>query len=280
LKNRIYASHWEDYELIDAGNGLKLERWGKFITIRPDVNAYFQPQLSKQEWERKAHFVFKEEKGVFGTWINKGNLPLNWDIEFEGVRLSIFLKNTKHTGVFPEQNLNWKTIKEFVKSEDSFLNLFGYTGASSMMALANQASVFHVDSSKSALTWTKENARLNKFDGCKLVLEDVVLFMEREIKRKHQYELIQMDPPAWGIGTKGKKWQLENHIDVLMSLAAQLLKPKGQLIVSTYSAKITPLTLKETAEIYFPNRMFKTGMLATKSTTGKALDHGSLLHIF
>lgn len=280
MKNRIFASPWEDYELIDAGNGLKLERWGKFVTIRPDINAYFQPQLSKPEWDRKAHFIFKEEKGVFGTWINKQNLPLNWNIEFNGIILSVFLKNTKHTGIFPEQSLNWKAIQEYISSDSSFLNLFGYSGASSMMALAKQAQVFHVDSSKSALTWAKENAHLNKFNGCKLVLEDAVLFMEREIKRKHQYELIQMDPPAWGIGTKGKKWQLENHIDVLMSLAAQLLTPNGQLIVSTYSTKITPITLKETAEIYFPNRIFRTGMLASKSTTGKVLDHGSLLHIF
>lgn len=280
MKNRIYAPHWEDYELIDAGNGLKLERWGKYVTIRPDINAYFQPQLSKLEWERKAHFIFKEQKGVFGTWMNPGNLPLHWDIEFEGVKLRIFLKNTKHTGIFPEQNLNWNFIRESLDSAGNFLNLFGYTGASSMMALVQKAGVIHVDSSKSALTWTKENAQINTFDGCKLVLEDVVLFMEREVKRAHQYDLIQMDPPAWGIGTKGKKWQLENHIDLLMSLAAQLLKPQGKLIVTTYSNKITPVTLKETAEIYFPTRSYRTGMLATKSTTGKALDHGSMLQIY
>jgi 23S rRNA (cytosine1962-C5)-methyltransferase len=212
--------------------------------------------------------------------MNPKNLPLHWDIEFDGVKLGIFLKNTKHTGIFPEQNLNWKFIKESLNSEGNFLNLFGYTGASSMMALVQKADVIHVDSSKSALTWTKENALINQFDGCKLVLEDVVLFMEREVKRAHKYDLIQMDPPAWGIGTKGKKWQLENHIDLLMSLAAQLLKPQGKLIVTTYSNKITPVTLKETAEIYFPTRSYRTGMLATKSTTGKALDHGSMLQIY
>ncbi len=280
MKNRIYAPHWDDYELIDAGNGLKLERWGKYITIRPDINAYFHPQLSKKEWELKANFIFKEQKGVFGTWINPKNLPVHWNIEFEGVTLNVFLNNTKHTGVFPEQNLNWKIIIESLNSEGNFLNLFGYTGASSMMALYKNADVIHVDSSKSALTWAKKNAHLNQFNGCKLVLEDAILFMEREVKRMHQYDLIQMDPPTWGIGTKGKKWQLENHIDVLMSLSAKLLKAEGKLIVTTYSNKIDPIILKETAEIYFPTRNHRTGMLATKTTTGKILDHGSILHIY
>jgi 23S rRNA (cytosine1962-C5)-methyltransferase len=277
LKSRIYSPSWDGYELIDLGGGEKLERWGNTITIRPELNAYFKPVLSKQEWYKQADFQFIEEKKTFGIWKKLSNKPLHWTIQFEELALNVCLKDTKHTGIFPEQRINWDKIKSFITPDKNFLNLFAYTGISSLVARAQGADVIHVDSSKSALTRANENQVTNGLSGCKLVLEDAMLFMQREIKRKHQYDIIQMDPPAWGIGTQGKKWQLENHIDELIHNASQLLREGGILITSTYSPKLTAPTLHEIAEFVFPLKTIQTGILCTKSTTGKTLEHGNLL---
>lgn len=279
MNHRIYAPTWASYELIDAGDGLKLERWGSFITIRPEVNAYFKPELSKKEWVDQAHAQFIEERGTFGNWKMIKPIPNEWVIDFHGVKLIVALRNTKHTGIFPEQSVNWQNITQSLNPGDHFLNLFGYSGASSVMGTIKGAQVVHVDSSKSALTWAKENQQINDANGCKLVLEDALLFMDREIKRKHQYHLIQMDPPAWGIGTKGKKWQLEHQIDYLISQSSKLLYETGKLIVTTYSPKTTPGMLQQIGAFSFPNRNVISGILASKSTTGKVLEHGSLLII-
>ena len=277
MKSRIYSPGWDDYELMDLGGGEKLERWGNTITIRPDINAYFKPVLSKTEWLKQADFHFIEEKKTFGTWKCLTKKPAHWTIQFQEFTLNLSLKDTKHTGVFPEQRSNWDRIKSFITPDKNFLNLFAYTGASSLIARAQGAEVIHVDSSKSALTRANENLESNGLTACKLVFEDAMLFMQREIKRKHQYDIIQMDPPAWGIGTQGKKWQLENHIDELIHSASQLLREGGMLIVSTYSPKLSAQTLQEIAEFVFPFKSVQTGILCTKSTTGKTLEHGNLL---
>jgi 23S rRNA (cytosine1962-C5)-methyltransferase len=279
LSHRICAPSWENYELIDAGGGEKLERWGTIITIRPDINAYFKSEKPKTEWQKLAHFQFKEEKGAFGRWINLANLPEKWEILYHNLRFKICLKNTKHTGLFPEQSINWEKIRSLTTSATKFLNLFAYSGVSSVVAGAAGAEVIHVDSSKSALNWARENFQNNEFSRGKLVYEDALLFMDREIKRKHRYNLLQMDPPAWGIGTKGKKWQLEHQLDSLLQNAALLLDEDGTLILSTYTPKITPENLHEIAAFIFPTKTIKTGVLCTKSSSGKILEHGSLLHV-
>lgn len=279
MNPRIFAPSWEDYELIDAGGGEKLERWGTIVTIRPDINAYFRAEKTKSEWQKTAHFQFKEEKGTYGHWKNLSGIPEKWDVLYQNVRFNIRLKNTKHTGIFPEQTINWEKIKHLTTPETKFLNLFAYTGASSLIAGFMGAQVIHVDSSKSALTWACENFRNNNFSRGKLVYEDALLFMHREMKRKHRYNILQMDPPAWGIGTKGKKWQLENQLDTLLQHAANLLTEDGALLLTTYSPKITPESLGEIAAFIFPTKTVKTGVLCTQSTSGKVLEHGSLLHV-
>lgn len=279
MSQRIFAPSWEDYELIDAGGGEKLERWGKMVTIRPDINAYFKSEKTKTEWQKIAHFQFKEEKGTYGHWKNLADNPAEWYVLYQNLRFKISLKNTKHTGIFPEQAINWERIKGLTKSDTKFLNLFAYSGVSSVVAGTAGAEVIHVDSSKSALTWARENFHLNDFSKGKLVCEDALLFMDREIKRKHRYNILQMDPPAWGIGTKGKKWQLEHQLDSLLQNAAMLLDEDGTLILSTYTPKITPENLREIAAFIFPTKTIKTGVLCTKSSSGKVLEHGSLLHV-
>jgi 23S rRNA (cytosine1962-C5)-methyltransferase len=280
LSQRIFSSDWPGYELIDAGGGEKLERWGDIITLRPEVNAYFKPELSKKEWLSKAHFQFSEAKGAFGSWKTLINKPLSWHMPYADFILQIHLKSTKHTGVFPEQAINWEKISLNSGPGVSFLNLFAYSGVSSLVALSKGAHVVHVDSSKTALTWAKENFTNNRFSGGKLVNEDAVLFMEREVKRNHKYDIIQMDPPAWGVGTQGKKWQLENQLDLLIHKAGELLTENGTLIVTTYSPKISADNLRELGAFVFPNKTVKTGVLCTKSRTQKIVEHGNLLHVY
>ena len=275
----MFAPDWEEYELIDAGGGEKLERWGNIITIRPDINAYFKSELNKAEWLKQAHFQFKENKNTYGEWKIRSSFALDWHVNYQDLKFQLSLKNTKHTGIFPEQALNWEKIKAISNADTKFLNLFGYSGASSLAAVSKGAEVVHVDSSKTALTWAHENLTINSFSGCKLVAEDALLFMDREIKRRHTYNIIQMDPPAWGIGTKGKKWQLENQLDSLLQNASTLLSDNGILILSTYSPKISPENLREIASFIFPTKTVKTGVLCTKSKSGKVLEHGSLLHV-
>ena len=155
---RVYTPHWKDYELIDAGNERKLERWGNIITIRPERNAYFTPVLSKAEWNAKAHFQFNEITNTKGTWQElKPNVSGEWSIGYKELSFNLKLTQFKHLGLFPEQRTNWDFIQERLKPEDMFLNLFGYTGGASLAARKAGATVFHCDSVKQINLWAKEN---------------------------------------------------------------------------------------------------------------------------
>lgn len=280
MNPRILAPDWNDYELIDAGNSQKLERWGNVITIRPENSAYFKPVLPFSDWLKKAHFRFHPKQGVFGEWESLSGKDLTWEIQFGSVRYRIQLKNTKHTGVFPEQSNNWNFIEQVTEPGHTFLNLFGYSGASSLIALSKGAQVIHVDSSKSALNWCQENLQTNGFEGCKLVHEDALQFISREVKRGHKYDLIQMDPPAWGIGKNGKKWKLDLKIDELITTAALILNPSGRMLVSTYSPGIDGKLLSQIGKFSFPTKSIEIGMLSTQSRTNKILEHGWMMKVF
>jgi 23S rRNA (cytosine1962-C5)-methyltransferase len=276
LKKRILSSPWDAYELVDAGGGKKLERWGNIYTIRPEINAYFTSEIPFTEWNKKAHFVFQAQKGVFGVWKNIKALPLEWEMSYEKLKFRIFLSNTKHTGIFPEQQSNWAFIKSHLTEGQKFLNLFAYTGASSMIAKQCGAEVYHVDSSKSALNWAKKNQEINRFANCKWVHEDALLFLQREVKRNKKYQVIQMDPPAWGVGVSASKWKLEDKLDELVSLSADALERSGSLIVSTYSPQIDAQTLKEIIQLYLPHHGMSVGMLSTETKAGKFIEHGAV----
>lgn len=276
MKNRIVSESWGHYELIDAGGGKKLERWGEIITIRPEVNAYFQSGMPFSEWNKMAHFHFLPTKGVFGKWKNLKNAPIHWNLIYQNLKFQIHLTETKHTGIFPEQKSNWDFIQSHIKEGQRFLNLFGYSGASSIIAKSANADVFHVDSSKSALNWARQNQELNKLLNSHWVHEDAMLFLQREVKRNRKYHAIQMDPPAWGNGLKGSKWKLEEKLDELVSNASKALEENAILILTTYSPNIEPSTLKEIFELYLKNCTIETGILCTKTRTGKILEHGSM----
>lgn len=279
-EDRIYTEHWEDYELIDAGGGKKLERWGKIITIRPEVQAYFKSEKTFTEWRKIAHWEFIPKGSQSGTWkALKKDVPKRWSIKYKRLKFQLELTKFKHLGLFPEQRINWDFLLENLNDDDRFLNLFAYTGAASCAARFTGAETIHVDSVKQSISWARTNMEESRLLNIKWVLDDALKFAHREQKRNNNYKGIIMDPPAWGIGTKGEKWKLEEKIDELLSLASNLLEKDGFLILNTYSPTLDLEMIQSLAEMYFTNKTFQVNELWMKTTTGKDLYFGNLLRV-
>lgn len=279
-EDRIYSTPWPDYELIDAGGGKKLERWGTIITIRPELQAYFKSEKTFKEWEQLAHWEFVARGSKSGSWkALKKDVPREWVIGFEKLKFHIELTKFKHLGLFPEQRTNWDFIKKRITSDDKFLNLFAYTGAASCVARYNGAETYHVDSVKQLITWAKKNMESSRLLNIKWVLEDALKFASREQKRGNKYKGIIMDPPAWGIGAKGEQWKLEEKIDELLATAADLLEEDGFLVMNTYSPTLDLPMIKTLAEMYFPTKTFEVKELWMKTTSGKDMYFGNLLRV-
>lgn len=278
---RTYSEGWADYELIDAGGGKKLERWGKIITIRPEVQAYFHSGKPFTEWRTLAHWEFIENAGQQGKWKRlKKDAPENWTISYQRLKFQLSLTGFKHLGLFPEQRSNWDFINDKLQAEDRFLNLFAYTGAASCIARNRGADTFHVEASKSIISWAKENMEASRLLNIRWVHEDALKFIQRESKRERSYKGIIMDPPAWGVGAKGEKWKLEEKIDELMLEAASVLDEDGFLILNTYSPTVDFSLISELANTYFPEKTTEVTELFMESTSGKTLYYGNLLRVF
>ncbi|MGB1452847.1 MAG: class I SAM-dependent methyltransferase [Crocinitomicaceae bacterium] len=276
----LITQSWNDYELIDAGGGRKLERWGNLITIRPEVQAYFHSGMPFSDWSDMAHWEFIEKKGKTGIWKQLiKDAPRNQTISYGRLKFHVELTKFKHLGLFPEQRINWDFINENVNSGHRFLNLFAYTGASSCAARNKGADTIHVDSVKPMISWAKKNMEQSRLLNIRWVHEDALKFLTREVKRGNKYNSIIMDPPAWGIGAKGERWRLEDHIDALVSAAASVLSEDGFLILNTYSPKIDGATLKEIVTMYFPERNAIVGQLKMNTKTSKKLYFGELVRI-
>lgn len=234
-----------DYQLIDCGNFRKLERFGKIIVDRPEIEASWKPNLPKKEWE-KADWHFFEQKGKTGIWTNNTNAPNSWKISYKADKGSynFQLKITafKHVGIFPEQAVNWEFIEEnlnLISGEKKVLNLFAYTGAASVVAAKSNATVTNVDSVKQVINWGKENAELNKVDTIRWIQEDALKFVDRALRRGEKFQGIIMDPPAYGHGPKKEIWKLEKNLPELLNKVIRLVDPKNHfLILNTYSSKL------------------------------------------
>ena len=230
----------KDYELIDSGDGEKLERFGVYVLRRPDPQALWQRNLDEKEW-KKANASFVRE-GDNAKWRVKDDMAKEWVIEMSG--LKFFIKPTafKHTGLFPEQEPNWQWIKEKVKTANrpiKILNLFGYTGGATLAGLSAGAEVTHIDGSKSAITWARQNAEASKLDDKKVrwIEEDARKFVQREIKRENKYDAIIMDPPAFGHGANNEVWKIEEDFIGLLDSCMQILSDQPLFIlINGYSA--------------------------------------------
>ena len=272
----------KNYELIDAGGGRKLEKWGEIITIRPEHQAYFSAVKSVKEWQILAHWEFipVAEGQLNGTWKKLDpSAPNSWNYVSEYGDFQLEITSNKHIGIFPEQAFNWEFISEFLTSEKRFLNAFAYTGVASIVGKQTGAEVIHVDSMRGMLDWGNRNQDLNQLHGIKWVLEDALKFILREHKRGNQYDLIQLDPPAWGLGAKNEKWKIEDLLPQLLQEAISCLKPNGTLILNTYSPKVTESHLNQIISQVAEVNLQSIDELWMMSTSGKKLFFGLCMRL-
>ena len=243
---------WRDYELIDSGGFSKLERWGPYVTIRPEPKALWPKSLSDQEWHTLAHTEFKPGAGFgkagkedSGTWTMLRPMQEQWTIGYPtaGFRLRLGLTAFKHVGVFPEQAPNWDwiyrqvgTLAAGAAAPPRVLNLFAYTGAASLAARSAGAEVTHLDAVRQVVTWARGNMELSGMDGIRWIIEDALKFARREARRGNLYQGIILDPPAYGHGPDGERWKLDECLwDLLRQCAAILAPEKSFLVLNLYS---------------------------------------------
>lgn len=237
---------WEDYELLDTGDGHRLERFGKYLLVRPDPQIIWHPRLSKSEW-LKADAVFAKEKE---QWQNRNHVPKQWLMHYENLVFYAELSPFKHTGVFPEQLLQWTWMKEKIKKETrqlNVLNLFAYTGIASLVAAEAGCKVTHVDASRPTIGWAKQNQLASKLANkpIRWILDDAVKFTEREIKRGVRYDGIIMDPPIYGHGPTGEKWSFNSSFPRLLDLCKKVLSDKPVFVmINAYAISASSLMLE------------------------------------
>ncbi len=284
----LLSPAWEDYELIDSGDFEKLERFGRWVTRRPEPQAIWHKSLSEEEWRRLATASFRREAGSEerGKWALSPRQPEQWRISQrvgEGrITLRLGLTSFKHVGVFPEQAENWNFIFESVKGlqkggiqRPKVLNMFAYTGGASLAAAAAGAEVTHVDSVKQCISWARENMEESGLEGIRWVVEDALKFARREVKRGHRYEGIILDPPAYGRGPEGEKWVLEQNISEMLALCGELLAPNGFLVLNLYSMGLSAMLAKSAVNQIITSPSFEQfGELYFTDRAGKSLPLG------
>ena len=222
----LTATNWKDYELIDAGGGEKLERWGDVILRRPDPQAIW-PKGDANLWA-KADAVYHRSSSGGGSWEYKRRLPEKWKISYRDLTFKVSPTGFKHTGLFPEQAVNWDFMTEKIKNAGrpvKVLNLFAYTGGATVACAKAGAEVVHVDASKGMTEWAKENRDLSNLKDAPIhfIVDDCLKFVEREKRRGHTYHGIVMDPPSYGRGPKGEMWKFEKEIIRLVSACLEIL---------------------------------------------------------
>ena len=282
---------FRDYELIDTGNFEKLERFGRYVTRRPEPQAIWRPSLAEEEWRRlsDASFLRDARSDERGEWRQREGMPSRWTVEYRyhGMRLRMRLGLTsfKHVGIFPEQAANWDFIYDNCLAlggdgrtgAPRVLNLFAYTGGATLAARAAGAGVTHVDSVKQVVTWARENMEQSGLEGVRWIVEDALKFVQREVRRGNRYDGIILDPPAYGRGANGEKWVLEEGIGEMLACCAQLLEPRRAfLVLNLYSMGLSS-TLARTAvrQAFGAPRTEQWGELCFTDRGGKELPLGT-----
>lgn len=242
------ADKWKDYEVIDCSDGEKLERWGKYILLRPDPQVIWNTDKSSKWTKLNGHYHRSSKGG--GEW-EFFNLPEQWSIKYHSLDLSFNLKpfKFKHTGVFPEQAVNWEWFYNKIKNAErpiKVLNLFAYTGGATLAAAKAGGKVTHVDASKGMVGWAKENAHSSGLENAPIrwIVDDCVKFVEREIRRGNLYDAVIMDPPSYGRGPKGEVWKIEDAVYPLIKLCSNVLSDNPLFfLISSYTTGLQPAVL-------------------------------------
>lgn len=246
----LLADKWKEYELIDMGNGEKLERWGDIVLRRPDPQVMWPMRSESGLWKNPHGHYHRSTKGG-GHWENKKNYPEKWTINYKNLKFNISPTGFKHTGLFPEQAANWDWAMDKIKNANrpiKVLNLFAYTGGATVAcAAAGAEEVCHVDASKGMVTWAKENIQVSDLEDKKVrfIVDDVVKFVEREIRRGRKYDAIIMDPPSYGRGPKGEVWQIEEKLFDFVNLCMGVLSDEPLFfLINSYTTGFSPIVLE------------------------------------
>ena len=245
----IVANDWKDYEIIDMANGEKLERWKDIILVRPDPQIIWKDKSFPNKW-KDVNAVYKRSSTGGGAWDYKKKVPANWQVKYKNLTFNIKPMGFKHTGLFPEQAANWDWMIEKIKSakrEIKVLNLFAYTGGATVACLSAGASVCHVDSSKGMVAWAKENVISSSLQErpVRYIVDDVVKFVNREIRRGNKYDAIIMDPPSYGRGANGEVWKFEENICDLVELCKGVLSENPLFfLINSYTTGISSTVLE------------------------------------
>ena len=241
------ADGWKDYELLDCGGGEKLERWDKQILVRPDPQAIWETDHKNPGW-RQANARYSRSSTGGGHW-EKKTLPESWKIRYGDLTFQVKPMNFKHTGLFPEQAVNWDFVMDKIRKADRpirVLNLFAYTGGATVACAAAGASVCHVDAAKGMVAWAKENAKASGLSEAPIrwIVDDCAKFVEREIRRGKSYDAIIMDPPSYGRGPGGEVWKLEDNLYPFVKLCARVLSDKPLFVIlNSYTTGLAPSVL-------------------------------------
>ena len=255
----LTASHWNDYSLLDSGDGNKLERFGPYIFSRPEPQAIWKKNLSPKVWKNiSGKFISSSSTNndeIVGKWSLEKNLPNKWEINFENLKFFATPTPFRHLGFFPDQSPHWLWAAKKIKLHQQLfynqtplkiLNLFGYSGVASLHAAANGARVTHIDASKKAINFAFENRNLSSFENLpiKFITDDAVKFVQREIRRNNKYDAIILDPPKYGRGPNGEKWELFKDLPFLLNLIPQILSKKPLFIIlNSYAIRASYLSL-------------------------------------
>uniref|UniRef100_UPI0040574624 class I SAM-dependent methyltransferase n=1 Tax=Alistipes sp. TaxID=1872444 RepID=UPI0040574624 len=278
-----------DYELLDTGEGEKLERFGRYVVRRPEPQAVWRKSLAEREWlKADASFLRDTKSEERGEWRLKPEMPSRWMVAFNyrdmHLRMRLALTSFKHVGIFPEQSANWEfiydTIKELQQSgieSPRVLNLFAYTGGASLAARAAGAEVTHVDSVKQVVTWSRENMESSDLDGIRWIVEDATKFVEREVRRGNRYHGIILDPPAYGRGANGEKWVLEDDIANMLECCAKLLEREyAFLVFNLYSMGLSAIVARTAVHQAFGSpREEQMGELYFEDMSAKQIPFGT-----
>lgn len=275
----LSSPNWRDYELLDSGNGLKLERFGAFTFVRPEAQAMWSPALPQKEWDA-AHAVFQptaEESG--GHWIEKKKIPEKWKMEYKDLKFWAMTTPGRHLGVFPEVASHWDWMADSISRAGrpaNVLNLFGYTGLASLAAASAGAKVTHVDASKKSVGWARENQALSGLEAkpVRWIVDDALKFVQREARRGAKYDGIILDPPKFGRGPKGEVWEVYKSLPELLAACKEVMSGSPLfLILTVYAVKASAVHVGQALEEMMRNRggSVERGELVTRETSAGRL---------
>ena len=277
------ARDWKDYEILDMADGMKLERWGNVVLTRPDPQIVWKDRSFKKLWN-ETFAIYERSSSGGGAWNYKKVVPKQWSVKYKNLTFNVKPMGFKHTGIFPEQAVNWDFMIEKIKNERArtgrkikVLNLFAYTGCASVACLSAGAEVTHIDSSKGMIEWAKENVKSSGLSDrpIRFLIDDVVKFVNREIRRGNKYDAIIMDPPSYGRGANGEVWHFEENISDLIDLCMNILSEDPLFfLINSYTTGISSQVLENILIMKMPKKVkgyYSNGEIGLSMTNSKLI---------